>query len=262
MLRIAAALVALLCLAPGAHAALDAAACDRLKAAGAMHASSPVTCTQLAIVRFSYVGFDGAIHDDGEIMVMAAVAQQVRELFDALRQRRFPLARARSIEHYGGDDAASMADNNTSGFNDRPVTGGGPPSLHAYGLAIDINPLQNPYVAFDGDGIARYSPPQGARFANRLLRRPGKRCRPGMAEEVVDLFATHGFTIWGGYWDAPLDYQHFQVDRKLAQRLARLPEAEARALFDRERMRMNANARSNGESNFDAGKNCMPGKLQ
>jgi hypothetical protein len=83
-----------------------------------------------------------------------------------------------------------------------------------------------------------------------------------MAEEVVDLFARHGFTIWGGYWDAPLDYQHFQVDRKLAQRLARLPEAEGRALFDRERMRMNANARNNGESNFDAGKTCIPGKLQ
>src|SRR5205823_1268867 len=134
-----------------------AADCDRLAAAGAIGAAAPVRCDQLAIVRFSYVGFDGATHDDGEITVMAAVAQPVRDIFEALRRRRFPLARARSIAHYRGDDAASMADNNTSGFNDRPVTGGGPPSLHAYGLAIDINPVQNPYVAFDGDGLARYS---------------------------------------------------------------------------------------------------------
>jgi hypothetical protein len=263
MLRIAASAALLaLCLAQPAQAALDAAACERLKAAGAMHAASPVGCGQLEIVRFSYVGFDGARHDDGEIMVMAAVAPQVRALFEALRRRGFPLAHARLIGHYGGDDAASMADNNTSGFNDRPITGGGPPSLHAYGLAIDINPLQNPYVSFEGEGVARYSPPQGTQFANRLARRPGKPCRPGMAEEVVALFAAHGFPVWGGYWDAPLDYQHFQVDRKLAERMARLPEARARALFERQRTRGNANGRGRDESNFDAGKSCMPGAPQ
>lgn len=250
------------CMVPPAHAALDAAACESLKAAGAMHAASPVGCDRLEIVRFSYVGFDGARHDDGEIMVMAAVAPQVRALFEALRRRRFPLAHARLIEHYGGDDAASMADNNTSGFNDRPITGGGPPSLHAYGLAIDINPLQNPYVSFDGDGVAHYRPPQGAQFANRLARRPGKPCRPGMAEEVVALFAAHGFPVWGGYWDAPLDYQHFQVDRKLAERMAQLPETQARALFERQRAQENANGRDDRKSNFDAGKSCMPGRQQ
>ena len=264
MLRLAATLLALSALlgAAPARAALDAAACDRLKAAGVIKAGAPVRCDQLAVVRFSYVGFDGAIHDDGEITVMAAVAQPVREIFDALRRRRFPLARARSIEHYRGDDAASMADNNTSGFNDRPLTGGGLPSLHAYGLAIDINPLQNPYVAFNSDGLARYSPPQGARFANRRNDRPGKPCRPGMAEEVVTLFAQHGFTVWGGDWDAPIDYQHFQVDRPLAQRLAQLPESAAHALFERERLRGIANGRDKDRSKLDAGKTCMPAKTQ
>jgi hypothetical protein len=83
-----------------------------------------------------------------------------------------------------------------------------------------------------------------------------------MAEEVVALFAAHGFPVWGGYWDAPLDYQHFQVDRKLAERMARLPEARARALFERQRTRGNANGRGRDESNFDAGKSCMPGAPQ
>jgi hypothetical protein len=261
MRRLAAALVALFSMAP-AQAALDAAGCDRLRAAGALNAKAPVRCDQLAAVRFSYLGFDGAIHDDGEIIVMAAVAQPVRDIFDALRRRGFPLARARSLEHYRGDDAASMADNNTSGFNDRPVTGGALPSLHAYGLAIDINPVQNPYIAFDGNGLARFSPPQGTRYANRRLHRPGKPCRPGMAEEVVALFAEHGFSVWGGDWDAPLDYQHFQVDRPLAQRLAQLPEAKARALFERERLRRNANGHDKDMSKLDAGKTCMPAKTQ
>src|SRR5437763_17019596 len=106
----AAALLALFCTAP-AQAALDAADCDRLAAAGAIGAAAPVRCDQLAIVRFSYVGFAGATHDDGEITVMAAVAQPVRDIFEALRRRRFPLARARSVRHSPGDGAPARADN-------------------------------------------------------------------------------------------------------------------------------------------------------
>jgi hypothetical protein len=245
-----------------ARAALDRASCERLHAAGVIGAAAPVRCDQLAIVRFSYVDFSGIARDDGEIMVLAAVAPEVRALFAALYRRRFPLARARLMEHYRGDDDAAMADNNTSGFNDRPVTGGAEPSLHAYGLAIDINPVQNPYVSFAADGSARYSPAQGMRYANRLKSRPGKPCRPGMAEDVVALFAEHGFPVWGGYWDTPLDYQHFQVDRKLAQRLASMPEAGARPLFKRELARRQAHAGSAGKRKFDAGKTCSPGKQQ
>jgi hypothetical protein len=263
MLRAATALLMLLCLALPARAALDAAACERVKTAGVMSPSSPVRCDQLAIVRFAYVGFDGAEHEDGEIMVLAAVAPEVRDIFSELHRRRFPLARARMMEHYRGDDAASMADNNTSGFNDRPVTGGGPPSLHAYGLAIDINPVQNPYVAIGNDGNAHYSPPQGVQHANRLVHRPGKHCRPGMAEEAAGVFARHGFRLWGGYWDAPVDYQHFQVERRLAQRLAALPESQARALFLREKAKA---ADENGnvavQSKLDAGKSCAVARRQ
>jgi hypothetical protein len=115
-----------------------------------------------------------------------------------LHQRGFPLARAKPIEHYHGDDAASMQDNNTSAFNNRPIAGGGPPSLHAYGLAIDINPLQNPFVQPDQQGSARVSPPAATAYLNRLAVRPGKPVRRGMAEDVTDLFAEYGFTVWGG----------------------------------------------------------------
>src|SRR5690606_20285183 len=142
------------------------------------------------------------------------------------------LAHARAMMHYRGDDEAAMRDNNTSAFNDRAITGGTVPSLHAYGLAIDINPVQNPYVEIAGDGNARFHPAAGSRYANRAAARPGKPARAGMAEDVVELFAQHGFTTWGGDWDAPIDYQHFQVSRTLAQKLAALPPEQARAAFD------------------------------
>lgn len=227
-------LLATLLSALPASAALDAAACDRLKAAGVIDPRAPVGCERLAIVRFAYIDFSGVQHDDGEIMVLAAVAPEVGQLFRQLRQRGFPLARARLIEHYQGDDVASMRDNNTSAFNNRRITGGGPASLHAYGLAIDINPLQNPYLLADAQGAARVSPAAGTAYLNRRSNRPGKPARPGMAEPVVGLFAQYGFTVWGGYWDTPIDYQHFQFSRASAERLAALPEAQARTLFLRQ----------------------------
>jgi hypothetical protein len=214
-----------------AQAGLESAACRRLQQAGVVDAGAPVGCERLAVVRFPYVDFNGAHHDDGELMVLAAVAPEVGALFRRLHRRGFPLARARTIEHYHGDDAASMQDNNTSAFNNRPITGGGPPSLHAYGLAIDINPLQNPFVQPDQQGGARISPPAATAYLNRLAIRPGKPARPGMAEAVTGLFAEYGFTAWGGYWDTPIDYQHFQFSRSFAEKLAALPEAPARKLY-------------------------------
>lgn len=214
-----------------AVAALDAAACSRLQAAGVIDARAPVGCDRLAVVRFPYIDFAGARHDDGELMVLAAVAPEVGKLFHQLYRLGFPLARARLIEHYKGDDAASMRDNNTTAFNQREITGGGLPSLHAYGLAIDINPLQNPFVQPDGQSNARVSPPGATAYLNRLAHRPGKPVRRGMAETVVGLFARYGFTVWGGYWDTPIDYQHFQFGRGVAEKLAAMPTATARKMY-------------------------------
>jgi hypothetical protein len=177
---------------------LGQAACERMKARGVLAPQAPVSCEKLAIVRFSYVDFEGRTHDDGEIMVMAAVADFVKAIFDTLYTRRFPIARARLMDHYFGDDAASMKDNNTSAFNHRPVSGGKLPSLHAYGLAIDLNPVQNPYIQLQPDGTALFSPASGIKYANRSNQRPGKAGRSGMAEDVITLFANHGFLVWGG----------------------------------------------------------------
>lgn len=216
-------------LAPPAHAqltgtGLDSRQCELVKQR-VLQPGAPVDCAQLQVVRFAYVDFDKVRHDDGEIMVMTAVAPQVKALFDELLKRGFPLAQARLMEHYQGNDDASMADNNTSAFNDRPITGGKAISLHAYGLAIDINPLQNPYVRRDAQGRLVYSPPDGQVYGKRMASRAGS------SEQVVELFAQHGFLIWGGDWKQPIDYQHFQVSRSTAERLAKLPLPQARQLF-------------------------------
>ncbi len=213
-------------------ASIDSATCSALRSNGVLHATAPIGCERLQVIRFSYVDFDGKQRDDGEIMVMDAAAPQVAALFDQLRARGFALAGARLMQHYRGDDQASMRANNSSAFNDRAITNASAPSLHAYGLAIDINPVQNPFVEIGKDGRAQVSPASGGRYLNRQSARPGKPARKGMAEEVVELFAQHGFTIWGGDWDAPIDYQHFQVSRTLAKKLAALPPAQAKAAFE------------------------------
>jgi hypothetical protein len=205
--------------------------CADMKARHVLGEHPPVGCDRLRLVKFAYVDFDGQEHRDGEIIVMDAVAEHVARIFGSLHDAKFPIAKARLMTNYGGDDDASMSDNNTSAFNDREVTGGGSTSLHAYGLAIDINPVQNPYTARSGATFT-YSPPAGIAYANRSNGRPWKAGRQGLAEEVIDVFAANGFFGWGGYWDSPIDYQHFQVNRKLAERLVALPPQVAKATFD------------------------------
>jgi len=235
----------------GAVAPIGPVLCEEMKLHHVLGQNPLVGCERLKLVKFAYVGFDMALHEDGEIVVMDAAAPHVLQIFNALRDIRFPIAKARLMNHYEGNDNASMADNNTSAFNDRMITEGDAVSLHTYGLAIDINPIQNPYVVRTGDVLA-FQPPTGAEYANRLNDRPWKEFRPGMAEAVIDVFAENGFLIWGGYWDNPIDYQHFQVGRKMAERLARASPAEAEMIFSRlvERYRAcrqspSRNARSN-----------------
>jgi hypothetical protein len=124
-----------------------------------------------------------------------------------------------------------MADDSTSGFNDRTVPDRATISLHAYGAAIDLNPVENPFVTRQGATFT-FSPPAGADYFNRIIHRPGKPDRRGVAETVVDVFAENGFVNWGGTWDSPIDFQHFDIGRALAEELVRLPPAQAKERFE------------------------------
>jgi D-alanyl-D-alanine carboxypeptidase len=231
---------------PSAHdtvAPVSDALCRDMRSTKVLNPGAPVGCERLQLVRFNYLGFDGATRDDGELVVLDAVADHVLSIFVALRGRSFPIASAHLMNRYRGDDDASMARNNTSAFNVRRVEGSNAMSLHAYGLAIDINPIQNPYVERGARGI-EVSPPAGNGYVTRRNQ------RPGTAEAVVDLFAHHGFAQWGGYWPRGIDYQHFQVGRRLAGLLVTLSHPKARATFEQHVERVRAciqAARQRGE---------------
>jgi hypothetical protein len=165
------------------------------------HRGCPVSPAQLRRVRLTYWGFDRRPHTGALVANENAVTDLVH-VFARLYAARFPLRRLRPIDAYGGKDERSLAADNTAAFNCRYVIGSGPRrwSAHAYGEAIDVNPVENPYL----EG-GRVLPPAGRAFADRLRR------RMGMAEgALVRAFATVGWG-WGGRWSAP-DYQHFSAD--------------------------------------------------
>jgi hypothetical protein len=167
------------------------------------HRGCPVGLGDLRLLTVSHWGFDERIHR-GRLIVNSDAAVVIRGTMRSLYRQRFPIRQMRLIDAYGADDRRSMAADNTSAFNCRFVAGsGGVWSEHAYGRAIDLNPLENPYVADSG----YVSPPAGAPFAERSRHRRGMVHRRG---PVVAAFAAAGWE-WGGNWPWPKDYQHFSA---------------------------------------------------
>lgn len=207
---------------------------------------SPVAIDRLRLIKLRYFGLDETEHP-GELIMLDACSEQVLNIFLALFQRKFPLEKVALMTEYHGSDSLSMAENNTSGHNLRQATDGERLSLHAYGTAIDLNPVNNPYVEIacdDSLGIARFRPAAGIRFANRMENRLGKVNRKGMAEEVIDVFAKNGFYWWGGYWNCPIDYQHFQISRSVTELLVAMPPDDATRFFEKTVAYFNKNKQS------------------
>lgn len=164
-------------------------------------AGCPVGPADLREVTVAYWGYDGARHT-GRLIVHRTVAADVAAVFRRLYDRRFVIRRIHPVTVFGSDDDRSMAENNTSAFNCRRVTGGTGWSEHAYGTAIDINPIQNPYVR--GGTVL---PPSGRPWADRSLRVPGMIHANGI---VVAAFRDVGWR-WGGHWTSVKDYQHLSL---------------------------------------------------
>ena len=165
----------------------------------------PVAPGQLRAIHVSYVGFDGRAYT-GEIIVNASVVKQVIKVFSILYRARFPIRRMEPVDVFRGSDARSMAADDTSGFNCRYAVAPGPPqwSMHAYGLAIDVDTVQNPYLE-PGSGV---QPAAGAAYADRSAIRPGMAYTGGV---LVSAFSSVGWG-WGGNWAGSPDYQHFSVN--------------------------------------------------
>lgn len=159
--------------------------------------------SDLAYVRVLYYGFDSQTHI-GELVVNTAISEDIVEIFQALYAASYPIEKMVLVDDYGADDNLSMAANNTSAFNYRVVQGTSTLSRHAAGMAIDINPLYNPWVYSD-DGVTVIDPPAGAAYADRTLDVPYYIDQDDLCYQ---LFVEHGF-VWGGDWTSSKDYQHF-----------------------------------------------------
>lgn len=141
----------------------------------------------------------------GEMVVNKSIASDVLEIMEQLFIESYPIEKVRLIDYYDADDECSMADNNTSCFNWRTISGLYKVSKHALGMAIDINPLYNPYYKFvSGKEIVQ--PVEAEEYVDRMSGYPYQ-----IEEDDIcyNLFVSHGF-IWGGSWKSARDYQHFE----------------------------------------------------
>jgi hypothetical protein len=165
---------------------------------GSYRAGCPIGPAQLRTVVVAYWGFDSKPRV-GRIVVSRRVAPSIARVFRTLWEARFPIRRLQPVSAYRGSDDASMASDNTSAFNCRFVGGTSRWSRHAYGDAIDVNPVENPYILG-----ATVSPPAGRAYLDR------SRVRRGMA--VPDGVLVRAFAAVGWKWGASFgDYQHFST---------------------------------------------------
>jgi poly-gamma-glutamate synthesis protein (capsule biosynthesis protein) len=162
----------------------------------------PVPLDQLRLVRLLYRGFDGQAHW-GQLVVNADSVVPITKAFGSMYQSRFPIRQIRLVEDFAGDDERSMSADNTSAFNCRLVPGSSTWSQHAYGRAVDVDPLENPEVSG-----GQVDPPSATRWADRTQSDPAM-IRHGDA--AWRAFAAVGWT-WGGDWTSLKDYQHFSAN--------------------------------------------------
>lgn len=170
----------------------------------------PVHLRDLRLLTVRFWGFDGRMHA-GRIIVHEAVATDVVWVFRKIFEARFPIRRIELEDRYEGQENGSTLANNSSGFDCRPVTGGTRFSRHSYGTAIDINPLQNPYLYEDG----HVTDPRARAYLDRSQDLPGM---IHTGDPVHRAFTTIGWR-WGGDFVVTPDWQHFDLDP------ARLPPA-------------------------------------
>lgn len=162
--------------------------------------NTPFDYSKLSYLIITYYNFDGEVCV-GEMIVNAAVAEEVMEIFEELYMNRFPINKIELVDYYDANDALVMEANYSSSFNFRFIAGTQKISNHGYGLAIDINPVQNPYVR---DGIVE--PKSGIEYLDRSNIRKGMIAK---GDETYQAFISRGWT-WGGDWNEPKDYQHFE----------------------------------------------------
>lgn len=162
--------------------------------------SDIISYNELRYLEVLHYGFDSKTHQ-GELIVNQKVAEEVLQIFKELYQIKFPIEKMHVISYYHNSDEQSMSDNNTSAFNFRMITNSHTPSNHAFGLAIDINPMVNPYIYQN-----TVLPKNAVEYIDRKQEALGLITDNS---EIYQIFKKYGWS-WGGDWDSPKDYQHFE----------------------------------------------------
>lgn len=163
---------------------------------------------KLRYVRVLHVGFDGETHV-GELVVNEKIADEVTAIFRELYSISYPIEKIHLIDDYDANDEASMADNNCSAFNFRTISFTNCLSNHAKGMAVDINPLYNPYIK-TVDGRLNCEPANAWEYSDRTKEFDHK---IDHEDPCYQIFTQHGFS-WGGDWEDRKDYQHFEMLEK------------------------------------------------
>jgi poly-gamma-glutamate synthesis protein (capsule biosynthesis protein) len=174
----------------------------------------PVQLQDLRYLNIGYIDFEGK-SKVGELIVHKDVAEDVTQIFEMLYFHKYPINKMQLVSNYGGNDYQSIESDNTSAFNCRPVTGDKNKwSNHAYGKAIDINPIENPYVSRKGTSSHSKSTPYLP--AKRVHKNNSSAVDRAMflkTDIVVRIFKDFGWR-WGGDWKGIKDFQHFDKNKQ------------------------------------------------
>lgn len=163
-----------------------------------------VPIDDLRYLHIVHIGFDGLLHE-GEIICNKAIADELLEIFEKLYEAKYEIEKVRLVDEYDAIDENSMSDNNSSCFNFRLISNSNKISKHGFGMAIDINPLYNPYVK-NKNGKVIIEPLNAGDYSDRSKNFPHKMDENDFA---VKLFKQYGYS-WGGNWKSSKDYQHFE----------------------------------------------------
>ncbi|MEA3456775.1 MAG: M15 family metallopeptidase [Campylobacterota bacterium] len=166
----------------------------------------PVKLEDLRYIRVSYWDFKGKIRS-GELIMHRDVSRDIVEVFEELYNLRYPVRKMQLVSDFKGNDWQSIEAGNSSAFNCRSATGSKKWSKHAYGRAIDINPIENPYISKSGH-ISHKASLKYRKRAHRNLSDPGDRAVLLKNDKATQIFKKNGWK-WGGDWPGIKDYQHF-----------------------------------------------------
>ena len=175
---------------------------SRVVKGGSWHKGCPVGLDKLSYLQLKYWDFKGK-ERVGELIVNSTISNKVCKVFGSLYSSSYPIRQMRLVSDFKANDNTSMKADNTSAFNCRLMTGSKIKwSNHSFGLAIDLNPLENPYISKSG----KVSPKEAAKFVKRVHTNKAVLLKDDVA---VKAFIDAGF-IWGGSWHTIKDYQHFE----------------------------------------------------